>query len=399
MKISNSVVAMSASHSEASYSFKESATIEAAATKDAAGAILTLSKEASGRSLKDSMALYSKQEKEETAKRQKQNEERSLNEMMQRIRENNSEFKVPDGVDMKIKMLRYILAALRGEKIPDECKDLSNSGDNVLDLRSAEYRQMDSANFKLSGAVNISAISAEKGNIPVLTVGTTGSGTLWQKITATSGFEVEAEATTFASKGLVETADGRRIDFNIEVSMTRAFMSQIDSLDVKEYIKTDPLIINLDTDACSVTDQKFLFDLDSDGRKEEISFAGKGSGFLALDLNNDGIINDGSELFGTKSGDGFKDLAAYDDDGNGWIDENDNIFNKLKVWTKDSEGKDVLLDLKRADVGAIFLDNANTQFSLKDDENRLNAEIKKTGIYLKESTGKVGTLNHVDLAI
>ena len=47
----------------------------------------------------------------------------------------------------------------------------------------------------------------------------------------------------------------------------------------------------------------------------------------------------------------------------------------------------------------IYLRNADTQFSLKDDENNLNAEIKKTGIYLKESTGSVGTLNHVDLAI
>ncbi len=39
-------------------------------------------------------------------------------------------------------------------------------------------------------------------------------------------------------------------------------------------------------------------------------------------------INDGSELFGTSSGDGFKDLATYDEDENGWIDENDSIFSK-----------------------------------------------------------------------
>ena len=37
------------------------------------------------------------------------------------------------------------------------------------------------------------------------------------------------------------------------------------------------------------------------------------------------------KLFGTSSGDGFKDLAEYDEDGNGWIDENDSIFNRLKV--------------------------------------------------------------------
>ncbi|MDD7547926.1 MAG: hypothetical protein PUJ81_03030, partial [Lachnospiraceae bacterium] len=184
-----------------------------------------------------------------------------------------------------------------------------------------------------------------------------------------------------------------------DVSMSRAFMSKIDSLTVEEYIKTDPLIINLDSNIASVSDQKFLFDLDSDGESEEISFAGKGSGFLALDKNGDGKINDGSELFGTGSGDGFADLAKYDRDGNGWIDENDDIFSGLRIWTKDEKGRDVLLDLKRADVGAIYLGNTDTQFSLKDDENRLNGEIKKTGIYIKESSGSVGTLNHVDLAI
>ena len=142
-----------------------------------------------------------------------------------------------------------------------------------------------------------------------------------------------------------------------------------------------------------------MFDLDADGHEEAISRLGAGSGFLALDKNNDGKITDGAELFGTSSGDGFRDLAAYDEDGNGWIDENDSVFSKLKVWTKDENGKDYLIDLKQADVGAIYLANADTQFSLKNDENDLNAEIKKTGIYLKESTGAVGTLNHVDLVV
>ena len=62
-----------------------------------------------------------------------------------------------------------------------------------------------------------------------------------------------------------------------------------------------------------------------------------------MDRNGDGKINDGSELFGTKSGDGFKDLASYDADGNGWIDENDAIFSQLKIWTKDEDGKDKLI--------------------------------------------------------
>lgn len=396
MKVQNSSITMASSHHETSFSYKESMTMTAAKSKDVAGAILSLSQEASGKSVKEAMVDYQKEEKEEAKKRQQENEEKSLQNMAERIRTQNTDnqYDLPDELDMKIKMLRQILAALRGEKIPEDCKISPRDRGNVTDLRSAQYKKLDGFAFQLSAESTVSL-----GAISINGVGTDGSGTTWQKITATSGFTGESEITTFATKGIVETGDGRRIDFNMEVSMSRAFMQETNLLKVEDYIKTDPLMINLDTDIGSVSDQKFFFDLDGDGKEEKISFAGPGSGFLALDKNDDGKINDGLELFGTRSGDGFKDLAAYDEDGNGWIDENDSIFDRLKVWTKDANDNDYLIDLKKADVGAIYLGNVDTQFSLKNDENKLNAEIKKTGIYLRESTGVVGTLNHVDLVL
>lgn len=393
MKIASSSIAMASAHQESSFTYKESMTMEAAKSKDVAGAILTLSSQMDGKNLKESMVEFQKQEKQEKLRQQKENESRSLEQMAERLRakKNNNQFEMSDEYDAKIKMLRQMLAILRGEKLTDKDLKHMKSEDGVLDLRSG--------GFKLSNSTSIDLSASSSVSLGAISIGTTGTGTTWQKITAVSGFVSESESTTFASTGLVTTADGRKIDFNVEVSMSRAFMSKFDFLETQDYIKTDPLMINLDTNIASVSDQKFFFDLDADGKEEEISFAGKGSGFLALDKNGDGKINDGSELFGTKSGDGFKDLSAYDEDGNGWIDEHDSIFSQLKIWTKDEEGNDHLIDLKKADVGAIYLGNADTQFSLKNDANELNAEIKKTGIYLKESTGSVGTLNHVDLVV
>ena len=387
MKITNSSIGMASTHHETSYLYKESVTMEAVASKDLPGAILMLSAEAEGRSYTDIIAEYKKKQQEEAEKRRQENEERSLEQMLEhmRIGEQN-QFALPEEADQKIKLLRLLLAALRGEKVREEDKIKPSEANGTLDLRSASYRKQIEVSFNLNASTR-------------LAVGTTGSGTTWQRVTATSGFTSESESTTFVSQGIVQTQDGRSIDFNIEVSMSRAFMAEFNILETLSYIKTDPLMINLNTNIGSVSDQKFYFDLDTDGGKEQISFAGQGSGFLALDLNEDGTINDGSELFGTKSGDGFKDLASYDYDGNGWIDENDNIFSRLKIWTKDAEGNDYLVGLKEADVGAIYLGNADTQFSLKNDENKLNAEIKKTGIYLRESSGAVGTLNHVDMVI
>ena len=417
MKIQSSSIVMGSAHEENSYTYKESMTMEVAKSKNAVGAILTISKEAEGKSVKEAMVDYQTQQKEEAKKRQQESDQRALEKMAEHIRTNNkgNNYAVPQDEDMEIRMLKKMLEILRGKKLTDKDMMSSSLNGGVLDLRSAQYKNMESIAFGAGASASISfgslsiggakADTSGKGEVSSsaasarLEAGTTGVGTTWQRITASSGFRTETESTTFASTGIVKTADGRSIDFNVEVSMSRAYMEKCNMLEVQEYIKTDPLMINLDTNIGSVSDQKFFFDLDSDGKEEEISFAGKGSGFLALDKNGDGKINDGSELFGTKSGDGFKDLAEYDEDGNGWIDENDSIYSQLKIWTKDENGNDRLIDLKDADVGAIYLRNADTQFSLKDDENKLNAEIKKTGIYLKESTGAVGTLNHVDLVV
>lgn len=214
-----------------------------------------------------------------------------------------------------------------------------------------------------------------------------------------SYYYAESESTDFNTQGTVRTADGREINFNLGLSMSRSFTQYMETNNIAKFQQmTDPLVINLDTDMVSLSDQKFEFDIDSDGVKDSISHLQGGSGFLALDKNGDGIINDGSELFGTKSGDGFADLAQYDQDGNGWIDENDEIFDKLLVWTKDETGSDTLYTLKQAGVGAMYLQKADTDFSLNSlHDNQTNGKIRSTGIFLYEN-GNVGTMQQLDVA-
>ena len=219
-------------------------------------------------------------------------------------------------------------------------------------------------------------------------------------------YSVEQEDTSFSTVGTVRTKDGREINFNVNVNMSRRCEEYYrEELNVAQFSLCDPLVINLDTDATELSDQTFYFDLDADGEEEEISML-KGSGYLALDKNGDGVINDGSELFGTQNGDGFADLAQYDEDGNGWIDENDSIWSKLKIWCKDENGNDVLYKLSDKGVGAICLQNVSTDFTMQGDRksqdgttnaNATNAVVRKTGIFLYEN-GNVGTVQHVDMA-
>lgn len=245
----------------------------------------------------------------------------------------------------------------------------------------------------LSGSNSLSANSLD------LTTGT-GDFTTWYREDATSYTYEESESTSFSANGTVVTADGREISIGVQINMSRSYTETMTTYTNSiQTMLTDPLVIQLDDCPVSVSDEKFEFDIDSDGVTDHISKLSKGAAFLALDQNNDGIINDGSELFGTKSGNGFRDLAAYDEDGNGWIDENDSIFHKLKLWQKDDAGNDKLTSLKEHDIGAIYLGAQSTRFSLNSiDDNTTNGMVKSTGLYLKEN-GEAKTIAQVDLAV
>lgn len=147
----------------------------------------------------------------------------------------------------------------------------------------------------------------------------------------------EIEQTSFSASGTVKTADGQEIGFQLELSMTRTYYEESNvSLRLGDATrKVDPLVLNFSGNAAQLTDQRFAFDLNADGRPENINFVAPGSGFLVFDRNQDGKINNGSELFGPTTGDGFAELAKFDGDKNGWIDENDAAFNKLEVWSRD----------------------------------------------------------------
>jgi hypothetical protein len=99
------------------------------------------------------------------------------------------------------------------------------------------------------------------------------------------------------------------------------------------------------------------------------------NGWLVLDRNGNGIIDDFSELFGNETPqpkpkpgqkkNGFAALAFYDEleqggNGDGWVSKEDKIFSKLRVWVDANHDgisqPSELLTLDQAGVAAISLD-------------------------------------------
>ena len=205
----------------------------------------------------------------------------------------------------------------------------------------------------------------------------------------------EVERTQFAATGQVTTADGRTIQFAAALKQER---TEVESLEIHiragDARKVDPLVLNLAGGTASF-DGRHRFDLDGDGRQEDLARLAGSSAYLARDLDGNSAVDSGKELFGPTTGNGFAELATLDADRNGWIDEADPIWGDLRLWRPDASGAGRLTTLAAENVGAIAVASVATPFTVKDGQTT-QAELAATGVFLKESGG-VGTVQHVDL--
>ncbi len=110
------------------------------------------------------------------------------------------------------------------------------------------------------------------------------------------------------------------------------------------------------------------------------------------------IMNEEKKLYGEQVLDGLKHVESENDSYSLLINFADaTVYVASMHITRTFDGYlEGRPDVICADVGAIYLGNVYTQFSLTDSNNYANAFIRSTGIFLKESGG-IGTVNQLDL--
>jgi hypothetical protein len=142
-----------------------------------------------------------------------------------------------------------------------------------------------------------------------------------------------------------------------------------------------PLILDLNGDGQFALEKRLVrFDFAASGNSWVTEWPNRFDGFLALDLDENGVIDSGLELFGNRSGaldvsvdDGFQALERYDDNNDGLIDSNDQVFRRLLVWRdQNSNGRSEARELKLATELGI------SEFSLKTVGDANTRVIKKS---------------------
>jgi hypothetical protein len=131
------------------------------------------------------------------------------------------------------------------------------------------------------------------------------------------------------------------LDKKISESLTQAEISLAHAQTL-----ASPLVLDTDGNDFETKSKQdgVYFDLDNNGFAEKTAWT-SGDAFLTYDLNENGNIDNGGELFGNhtlvgenKAVDGFAALAQYDENADGVIDENDDIYHLMRLWNDDGDG-------------------------------------------------------------
>jgi serine-aspartate repeat-containing protein C/D/E len=158
-----------------------------------------------------------------------------------------------------------------------------------------------------------------------------------------------------------------------------------------------PIAIDLNGDGIHTIARENMtgsFDLLGTGKAIQSGWLSASDGFLAIDKNGNGKIDDISELFGGASkGSGFAKLSTYDSNGDGVVDAHDANFASLLIWQDaNSNGKTDAGELiSLAKAGVVSLNVGYTELPFLDANNNLHLE--RSSVTL--SNGKVADMTDV----
>ena len=149
--------------------------------------------------------------------------------------------------------------------------------------------------------------------------------------------------------------------------------------------KVDPLVLDLDGKGIQLTEagKGAIFDVTADGKLDSTAWVKGNTALLTYDRNGNGVVDNGSELFGDQNGaaDGFEELGKYDTNGDRKITILDPIFKALKLY-RDLNGdgkmsKNEFSSLSELGIKALNLNFMRTSADINGNSLILNGSFER----------------------
>ena len=271
---------------------------------------------------------------------------------------------------------------ITGTKVEEKVHELYGSVENFLAISDEEFMNFVNNNMQDTSWLDNSNesyidMAQELGVEKVLLDDVTYGLVTKESIEGLIGTDAEAwEAFLEANPWLQVEEDYLLFDYSKELIFPESILPESSAGHNENF--SSPLVLDLNangTTSTFIAQSETYFDMDGDGFKERTSWTESTDGLLALDKNQDGIINNGSELFGnytklangTNAKNGFEALSQYDLNKDNIIDNKDSIYAHLKVWSDaNSDGistSDELKTLQELNISQINLASTKTSTS------------------------------------
>jgi hypothetical protein len=187
------------------------------------------------------------------------------------------------------------------------------------------------------------------------------------------------------------------LNYNLSLSSKRTDYSKVE---ISAAALKDPLLVQFGAQGLGNIIGQSSFAINQDNILDNLPIFSGDVGYLVYDKNNNQQADDGSELFGPKTGQGFAELAQLDSNKNGFIDVEDQQFEHLYLWQPSGENSQTeqWLSLKEAKIQAISLSAINTPFDFYDQQGEIQAQLRQSSFAISES-GLGRGVHQVDVRI
>ncbi|MEK3701177.1 calcium-binding protein [Paenibacillus sp. FSL R10-2199] len=274
----------------------------------------------------------------------------------------------------------YKFFAGNGQDTINEIRDSKNTIDKLI-IYGHSYDSM--RVVFLSGQ----GISSMNRKIKIVFEGSTDSITLQYSYSSNDlvGCVEKVSLADISTNEIIKTIDMKELitgvleNYSPKFNVRNGLDALFDSLYNPQKAYIEPVILDLDGNAnnntVGIDDGGVHFDHGGDGFAEKTGWVNPEDGLLVRDINQDGIINNGSELFGqytqlrdgSLAESGFEALLDLDGNGDGIINELDTAFKQLRIWQDDNAdgitGQGELITLNERGITAFNLvDHGNLEW-------------------------------------